>query len=89
MRQLKLFAPVQGKCWHCGISFVPYAKESIALWHENDDAPIATKADENWATDRTYQENLRYCSTRCLYKKEAQDLAAGLKKPNRKPYHKR
>lgn len=81
---MKLFAPIQAKCWECGVKFVPYSKESIRLWDVDDVDWLAMPSSVNWAVDRTYQENLRFCSTACMYTKYAKDEIAGIKRSPRK-----
>lgn len=84
MRQLKLFAAQQAKCWNCGDKFVPYSKESIRLW--SDEAPdwLCLPSDVNWAADRTYQENLRFCCTACMYDHYAKEELSGIRRETHK-----
>lgn len=63
-RQLRMFAASQLICLECRVPFVGLSKDVIKSWAEP--APFTSPGSINWAVDRTYQENIHYCSVECL-----------------------
>lgn len=81
MQQLKMLAPSQHKCLFCGSQFVPYGKDMIRWWQVElsiDDWLFSAE----WAVDRLYQDNTRYCSVECLDAARAREALAQLKTTN-------
>jgi hypothetical protein len=76
MRQLKMFAPSQQKCVFCQEKFVPIAVDVIRLWEQGFAEEHGLFEPVNWAVDRVYQENLKYCSPECATASELAAVAA-------------
>jgi len=87
--QLKMFAAHQSKCFECRTSFVGLSKDVIRLWPVGDIIASDWLADVNWAVDRTYQENIKFCSTDCLVKYRTREALAEIDRLRHKNYGKR
>lgn len=66
IRQAHMFASSQQHCLNCAQSFLPFSKDMIRVWDMDLQEEEDWLTSRNWAIDRLYQDNLKYCSPNCI-----------------------
>jgi len=89
MRQLKMFAPLQPICLECRCQFVPFHRDAILLWSQEEPLIDDWLSSTNWAADRVYQQNVRYCSAECAQTAYLRAAEFELEREKHKLYGKR
>jgi len=68
MTQLKMLAPTQTKCLECGVVFIGLSKDITREWANGEFLGDEWLTARNWASDRVYQQNIRFCAADCAAK---------------------
>jgi len=83
-----MFARSQVNCLECRRTYVPLAKDIIRNWNREYLFEPDWLHDHEWAIDRVYQDNCKFCSPECLEKSHVRVIAFELERTRHKKYGK-